>query len=149
MGVPASFLASTMNDNNEEEPASTAEDAPASIATASPASMSTAAPAKTTTTPPTKKKSTSPAVVSEEESSPDVPLNLPSPILLGSSMVLGIASTGSVFEIISKPNPEYGFAVTAGIAALGAPLSIFLFYAAIVKGIKETEEDDAKFRRGR
>jgi len=42
-----------------------------------------------------------------------------------------------------------GFGPTAAIVALGGPLCIFLFIAAIQKGAAETEEDDAKFMSGR
>ena len=74
----------------------------------------------------------------------EVPLDLPSPILLASSMVLAIASTGSIFELLGG-SPQYGFAPTVAIALLGTPLCFFLFYAAIVKGNAETEADDQRF----
>ena len=79
-----------------------------------------------------------------EPPKPDVPLDLPSPILLASSMVLAIASTGSVFELLGG-SPQYGLAPTAAIALIGTPLCFFLFYAAIVKGNAETEADDQRF----
>lgn len=56
--------------------------------------------------------------------------------------------SGSIFEL-SGGNPQYGFPVTAAIAAIGLPTCLFLFYAAIKKGIAETEEDDKKFLSGR
>mmetsp|Transcript_42254 Transcript_42254/g.61934 ORF Transcript_42254/g.61934 Transcript_42254/m.61934 type:complete len:184 (+) Transcript_42254:81-632(+) len=74
------------------------------------------------------------------------PVNLPSPILLASSMILAIASIGSIFELTGG-TPKLGFAITAVIAGLGLPLCLFLFYAAILKGTAETEEDDAKFSK--
>ena len=40
-----------------------------------------------------------------------------------------------------------GFGPTAALAALGLPLSIFLIYAAILKGAAETEEDDQEFNK--
>lgn len=51
---------------------------------------------------------------------------------------------GSVFEL-SGGNPQFGMPITAGIAVVGIPLCLFLFYAAILKGIAETEEDDEAF----
>ncbi|CAB9504678.1 expressed unknown protein [Seminavis robusta] len=93
-------------------------------------------------------KAAPPAVVvpvEEEESS--VPIDLPSPLLLASSMILGIVSTGSIFDLLGG-NPSFGFAPTAGVALTGLPLCLFLFTAAIAKGQKETEEDDEEFRRG-
>jgi hypothetical protein len=41
--------------------------------------------------------------------------------------------------------PQFGVPVTATIALLGIPSCLFLFYAAILKGIAETEEDDKAF----
>lgn len=80
----------------------------------------------------------------EQSTDSDYPINLPSPILLATSMVLAIASTGSIFEL-SGGNPQLGAGVSAAIAALGVPASFFLFYAAIRKGAAETEEDDRRF----
>lgn len=51
---------------------------------------------------------------------------------------------GSVFEL-SGGNPQFGIPITTGIAVVGIPLCLFLFYAAILKGIAETEEDDKAF----
>jgi len=75
------------------------------------------------------------------------PLDVPSPLLLASSMVLAIGATGSVFEL-SGGNPVIGLVPTVLIIVAGFPLCFFLFYAAIKKGAAETEEDDAKFTRG-
>ncbi len=82
------------------------------------------------------------------EETNDYPINAPSPILLASSMVLAIASTGSVFELAGG-SPVLGFLPTAGIAIVGIPLCFFLFYAAIKKGMAETEEDDKNYRNQR
>lgn len=53
-------------------------------------------------------------------------------------------NVGSVFELGSG-NPQFGFVTTAAIAAVGIPTCLFLFYAAILKGTAETEEDDKVF----
>ena len=108
----------------------------------------------------------------------DYPLNVPSPILLASSMVIAIASTGGLifwkslqstsvhFALCSSPillhltptgslfelvegTPQFGFALTAGIVVVGFPLTFFLFYASIKKAIAETAEDDERFLSGR
>jgi hypothetical protein len=56
---------------------------------------------------------------------------------------------GSIFELTGggggSTSTTLGFVPTATIAALGLPLSIFLIYAAILKGAAETEEDDAQY----
>ena len=52
---------------------------------------------------------------------------------------------GSIFELAgggSSATTTLGFVPTAVLAAAGLPLSIFLIYAAILKGSAETEEDD-------
>lgn len=113
---------------SEEDSTESTEEPPASESSVSTPPVDSAAP---------------PAAVQEPEGT-DYPLNVPSPILLASSMVLGIASIGSVFEL-SGGSPANGFAASAAIAALGFPLCIFLFYAAIRKGQAETEEDDKRF----
>mmetsp|Transcript_13934 Transcript_13934/g.16862 ORF Transcript_13934/g.16862 Transcript_13934/m.16862 type:complete len:169 (+) Transcript_13934:70-576(+) len=100
---------------------------------------SSATPEATTPVP-------SPPVIPEEPQGTQYPVNLPSPLLLATSMVLAIASTGSVFELAGG-NPQFGFGVSAAIAAVGIPLSLFLIYAAILKGMAETEEDDKKFTK--
>jgi len=82
--------------------------------------------------------------VDVEEDSKAYPIDVPSPLLLASSIILAIASTGSIFELISG-TPKLGFGVTAAIALFGFPTFIFLFYAAILKGAAETEEDDKAF----
>mmetsp|Transcript_1429 Transcript_1429/g.3226 ORF Transcript_1429/g.3226 Transcript_1429/m.3226 type:complete len:172 (-) Transcript_1429:474-989(-) len=86
--------------------------------------------------------------VEENTTSSSYPINLPSPILLSSSMVLAIAATGSFFELFG-PNPKFGFGPTAAIAAIGLPSCLFLFYAAILKGMAETEEDDREYNKPR
>jgi hypothetical protein len=40
-----------------------------------------------------------------------------------------------------------GFATTAALAALCLPTAIFVFYAAILKGQAETEQDDQAFMK--
>ena len=55
---------------------------------------------------------------------------------------------GSLFELTGGA-PKLGFAATAVLAALGAPLSLFLIYAAILKGAAETEEDDREYNTPR
>jgi hypothetical protein len=52
-----------------------------------------------------------------------------------------------LFDLIGG-SPAFGFAPTAAAALVGLPICFFLFYAAIVKGQAETEEDDKKFRSG-
>mmetsp|Transcript_7964 Transcript_7964/g.15189 ORF Transcript_7964/g.15189 Transcript_7964/m.15189 type:complete len:173 (-) Transcript_7964:65-583(-) len=83
----------------------------------------------------------------EEEAAP-YPLDVPSPILLASSMVIAIAATGSLFELIGSTPPQLGFAPTAAIVVIGYPVCLFLFYASVRKAIAETEEDDKKFLSG-
>ena len=61
-------------------------------------------------------------------------------------ILLVIYNTGSIFELTSGA-PKLGFAVTASIALLGFPSFVFLFYAALLKGAAETEEDDKEFRK--
>ena len=56
--------------------------------------------------------------------------------------------TGSLFELTGG-SPQLGFPITATIAAIGLPLSVFLIYAAILKGAAETEEADREFNRPR
>lgn len=92
-------------------------------------------------------ESTSVEMNSDSSTSSDVPLDVPSPILLASSMVLAIASTGSVFDLIGGNTPAIGFIPAAAVAVLGLPTCLFLFYAAVKKGMAETEEDDAKYSR--
>jgi hypothetical protein len=55
---------------------------------------------------------------------------------------------GSIFELCGG-TPQLGMVGTGAIALLGTPLCIFLFYAAVLKGNAETEEDDKKFLSGR
>ncbi|KAL7483164.1 hypothetical protein ACHAW6_008814 [Cyclotella cf. meneghiniana] len=83
-----------------------------------------------------------------EAASAPYPLDLPSPLLLSASMVLAIASTGSLFELTGGA-PTLGFGTTAAIAAIGLPSCLFLFYAAILKGMAETEEDDKQYNKPR
>ena len=92
--------------------------------------------------------SSSSSSVAVEEGTTTYPIDLPSPILLASSMVLAISSTGSLFELTGGA-PQLGFPITATIAAIGLPASVFLIYAAILKGAAETEEADREFNRPR
>lgn len=93
-----------------------------------------------------KVRSVSKAPIESEPTNTDYPINAPSPILLASSMVLAIASTGSIFEL-SGGHPVLGFIPTVIVALVGVPACFFLFYASIKKGIAETEEDDKAFQR--
>lgn len=71
----------------------------------------------------------------------EYPLNLPSPVLLGSSIILAIVSTGSLFECVGgKANPTN---LVLGLG--GFPMFLFLLYAAILKGSAETKEDDEQY----
>ena len=88
--------------------------------------------------------SSPPAASPVAESKSEVPLDVPSPILLAGSMVLAIVSTGSIFELLGG-SPQYGMVPTALFAVVGTPLCFFLFYAAILKGNAETEADDQRF----
>jgi len=83
-----------------------------------------------------------------EDEATSYPIDLPSPILLATSMVLAISSIGSLFELTGG-TPKLGFGVTAAISAIGLPLSVFLIYAAILKGAAETEEADREFNKPR
>lgn len=56
---------------------------------------------------------------------------------------------GSLFELTGGGSPKLGFGPTAALAAIGLPLSIFLIYAAIMKGAAETEEDDKEYNKPR
>mmetsp|Transcript_27549 Transcript_27549/g.41686 ORF Transcript_27549/g.41686 Transcript_27549/m.41686 type:complete len:154 (+) Transcript_27549:126-587(+) len=85
----------------------------------------------------------------EIEVSVSYPIPLPSPVLLGSAMVLGIASIGSIFELTGAEPPQYGFVPTAAIAVIGLPSCLYLFYASILKAQAETEEDDKRYMQGR
>jgi hypothetical protein len=42
-----------------------------------------------------------------------------------------------------------GFGPQAALAAIGLPSSLFLIYAAILKGAAETEEDDKQYNKPR
>ena len=88
--------------------------------------------------------SSPPAASPVTESKSEVPLDVPSPILLAGSMVLAIVSTGSIFELLGG-SPQFGTVPTALFAVVGTPLCFFLFYAAILKGNAETEADDERF----
>jgi len=83
-----------------------------------------------------------------DESSNYYPLDLPSPVLLASSMVIAIASTGSIFES-SGGSLVIVVVPSVAIAVAGIPTCLFQFYAAIKKGIAETEADDAEFQNQR
>ena len=52
-------------------------------------------------------------------------------------------------KLVFGGSPQLGFPITATIAAVGLPLSVFLIYAAILKGAAETEEADREFNRPR
>ncbi|KAL7547654.1 hypothetical protein ACHAWF_010944 [Thalassiosira exigua] len=91
---------------------------------------------------------TSDASVQEDEGT-SYPINLPSPVLLASSMVMAISSTGSLFELTGGGPTTLGFGPTAALAAIGIPMSVFLIYAAILKGAAETEEDDKEYNKPR
>lgn len=75
------------------------------------------------------------------------PIDLPSPILLASSMILAIVGVGSGFDIFSD-EPRFPFAVNAAITAGGLAICLGLFYASIRKAQAETEEDDKKYMSG-
>jgi len=85
----------------------------------------------------------------EEEELRSYPIDLPSPVLLSTAMVLMISSIGSLFELTAGAGGKLGFVPTAALAAAGFPLSIFLIYAAIMKGAAETEADDALYNSER
>mmetsp|Transcript_14602 Transcript_14602/g.40582 ORF Transcript_14602/g.40582 Transcript_14602/m.40582 type:complete len:167 (+) Transcript_14602:105-605(+) len=76
------------------------------------------------------------------------PIDLPSPILLASSMVLAIIGVGSGFDIFSD-EPRFPFAINAAISAGGLATCLGLFYASILKAQAETEEDDKRYMSGR
>lgn len=119
-------------DEPEKEP-STAETTPESATPPAPAPATSVVP--------------KPVKMDMEEASADVPLDVPSPILLASSIILAIISVGSLFDLLGG-SPSFGFAPTAATALVGLPVCFFLFYAAIVKGQKETEEDDKRSNSG-
>eukprot|EP00571_Detonula_confervacea_P011495 CAMPEP_0172306734 /NCGR_PEP_ID=MMETSP1058-20130122/7741_1 /TAXON_ID=83371 /ORGANISM="Detonula confervacea, Strain CCMP 353" /LENGTH=182 /DNA_ID=CAMNT_0013018711 /DNA_START=59 /DNA_END=607 /DNA_ORIENTATION=- len=84
-----------------------------------------------------------------EEELRSYPIDLPSPALLATSMFLMISSIGSVFELAGGTTTKLGFGPTAALAAIGFPISVFLIYAAIMKGAAETEEDDKEYENSR
>ena len=83
-----------------------------------------------------------------EEETTSYPLNFPSPLLLASSMLLTISSTGSIFKMFDEP-PQLGFATTTAAIGIEFVLAGYLFYAAILKATAETEEDDREFNKPR
>mmetsp|Transcript_6101 Transcript_6101/g.11290 ORF Transcript_6101/g.11290 Transcript_6101/m.11290 type:complete len:194 (-) Transcript_6101:157-738(-) len=91
---------------------------------------------------------TSPPSSSRVEETPSYPIDLPSPILLATSMVLAIVGTGSGFDL-ANDTPRYGFGVTFSIATVSLVLSIGLFYASILKAKAETDADDQEYMRGK
>jgi len=56
---------------------------------------------------------------------------------------------GSAFQLASDGDPLLGVPVTTAIVFTGIPGGFFLLYAAILKGIAETEEDDKAFLSGK
>ena len=56
---------------------------------------------------------------------------------------------GSLYELTGGGSTKLGFVPTAALAAIGLPMSIFLIYAAIIKGAAETEEDDKEYNKPR
>mmetsp|Transcript_23988 Transcript_23988/g.42964 ORF Transcript_23988/g.42964 Transcript_23988/m.42964 type:complete len:182 (+) Transcript_23988:87-632(+) len=86
--------------------------------------------------------------VEEKDQEASYPIDLPSPVLLSTSMFLAISSIGSIFELTGG-HPSLGFVETAAIAAIGLPSSLYLIYAAILKGAAETAEDDAEYNTRR
>ncbi|CAJ1953649.1 unnamed protein product [Cylindrotheca closterium] len=85
---------------------------------------------------------------SSEPEGTQYPLNVPSPILLATSMILAIVGTGSAFELVN-PEPKFGFAQTAVLALFSIPTCFFLFYASVLKATAETEADDKEFMKQR
>lgn len=107
-------------------------------------------PIESVAAPPVAAVSSNDVVAAEEnDEGASYPINLPSPVLLATSMVLAIASTGSLFELAGGGSTKLGFGPTAALAAIGLPLSIFLIYAAILKGAAETEEDDQEYNNNK
>ncbi len=76
------------------------------------------------------------------------PIDLPSPILLASSMVLAIIGVGSGFDIFAD-EPRFPFVINATLSAGGLAVCLGLFYASILKAQAETEEDDKRYMSGR
>lgn len=87
--------------------------------------------------------------IDEGEKTSSYPINLPSPILLASSMILAISSTGSLYELAGggTTTSKLGLLPTLLLGGMGLPTSVFLIYAAIRKGAAETEEDDKEYNR--
>lgn len=84
----------------------------------------------------------------EKTFSSSYPINLPSPILLASSMILAISSTGSLYELAGGGGgTTLGLLPTLILGGVGLPTSVFLIYAAIRKGAAETEEDDKEYSK--
>lgn len=71
------------------------------------------------------------------------------PFFLTTSPTFVSSVLGSLFELVGGSELQFGFAVTAAIAAIGTPIAMFLFYAAIAKATAETEEDDKAFLSGK
>ena len=75
-------------------------------------------------------------------------------VLIGSLFqLLGITSTNpnptDVSTTAASSSFELGLIPTAVIVLIGAPLSIYMLYAAITKATAETEEDDQAFLSGK
>lgn len=64
------------------------------------------------------------------------------------SNYLSFHTLGSTFQLTSG-TPPLGAPLTFAIVFTGIPSAFFLLYAAILKGINETEEDDKKFLSGK
>ena len=69
-----------------------------------------------------------------------------SPRMFTHPLILVDCFAGSLFELSSSNgSPQFGFGPTAAIAAIGVPVSLFLFYASILKAQAETAADDEAF----
>lgn len=89
-----------------------------------------------------------PPVVDSTPEGTSYPIDVPSPILLASSMVLAIIGVGSGFDIFAD-EPRFPFVVNATLSAGGLAVCLGLFYASILKAQAETEEDDKRYMSGR
>lgn len=92
--------------------------------------------------------SNKPPVPASTSEGTSYPIDVPSPILLASSMVLAIIGVGSGFDIFSV-SPRLPVIANAVISAGTLSLCLGLFYASILKAKAETEEDDKRYMNGR